>query len=106
MQGKLTNEDVDQRMVKTLGDLSESLGLEAIDKFAGSNLDTVRSRTGFMMGIIKRVDMEARGGPMMGRPPPYGGGYGGPPPYGGGGGYGALTKHNKSPPWRHFVGNQ
>lgn len=55
LQGKLSNEDVDQRMIKTLADLNTELGLEAIEKFASSNLETVRSKTGFMMGIIRRV---------------------------------------------------
>jgi hypothetical protein len=86
--GKLSNTEVDQRMVKALSDLPSELGLEAVDKFATSNLDSVRSKTGFMMGIIKRVAQE---GMMGGRPPMgggWGGGYGPPPGMYGGGGYG------------------
>lgn len=36
-------------MVKALSDLPSELGLEAVDKFATSNLDSVRSKTGFMV---------------------------------------------------------
>jgi Heterogeneous nuclear ribonucleoprotein Q acidic domain len=49
LQGKLSNTEVDQRMVKALSDLPSELGLEAVDKFATSNLDSVRSKTGFMV---------------------------------------------------------
>ena len=36
-------------MCKALGDLPSDLGLEAVDKFATANLDSVRSKTGFMV---------------------------------------------------------
>lgn len=51
LQGKLSNTEVDQRMVKALSDLPSELGLEAVDKFATSNLDSVRSKTGFMVRL-------------------------------------------------------
>ena len=49
MQGRLTKEDVDMRMCKTLADMPSDLALEAVDKFAMASLDTVRSKTGFMV---------------------------------------------------------
>ncbi len=45
----LTKEDVDARMVRALADLPSDLGMEAVEKFATSNLETVRSKTGFMV---------------------------------------------------------
>lgn len=48
-QGRLTKEDVDMRMCKTLADMPSDLALEAVDKFAMASLDTVRSKTGFMV---------------------------------------------------------
>ncbi|KAK9824242.1 hypothetical protein WJX72_008888 [[Myrmecia] bisecta] len=76
--GRMSKEEVDQRMCRALAELPSDRGLEAVDKFAMANLDNVRSKTGFMMGIIKRVQQD-----MM-----YGGPRGGPPPYRAGGGYG------------------
>ena len=37
------------RMCKTLADMPSDLALEAVDKFAMASLDTVRSKTGFMV---------------------------------------------------------
>eukprot|EP00884_Botryococcus_braunii_P002945 jgi/Botrbrau1/12651/Bobra.67_1s0017.1 len=80
MQGRLAKEDIDVRMCKALSDLPTDQGLEAVDKFASANLDAVRSKTGFMMGIIKRVQADHRGYPRGG----YDRGGGG---YRGGGGF-------------------
>ena len=49
MQGRLRKDDIDARMAKALSDLPSELGLEAVDKFSMANLDTVRSKTGFMV---------------------------------------------------------
>jgi hypothetical protein len=40
-------------MLKALADLPVDLGVEAVDKFAMASLDTIRSKTGFMV----RIDM-------------------------------------------------
>ena len=48
-QGRLTKEDVDLRMIKALADLPGDRGMEAVDRFSGSSLETVRSKTGFMV---------------------------------------------------------
>ena len=49
VQGRLTKEDVDVRMLKALSDLPGERGLEAVDRFSSSSLETVRSKTGFMV---------------------------------------------------------
>jgi hypothetical protein len=87
---------VDQRLVRALADLPERGGEEALRRYAASVDSSVRSRQGFMMGIIKRVHEEERMGRAApagygqdrGAPPPYGGGAPGGYPGGGGGGYG------------------
>ncbi|EIE23473.1 hypothetical protein COCSUDRAFT_63013 [Coccomyxa subellipsoidea C-169] len=53
--GRIGKNDIDARMLKALADLPVDLGIEAVDKFAMASLDSVRSKTGFMMGIIKRI---------------------------------------------------
>ncbi|KAK9836169.1 hypothetical protein WJX81_006506 [Elliptochloris bilobata] len=87
--GRLKKDDIDSRMLKSLADLPSDLGLEAVEKFGMASLETVRSKTGFMMGIIKRIEMDRRGMPYGGPPPAYGRG----PPmdrYYDRGGYGGL----------------
>lgn len=78
---KLDRKEVDQRLIRALGDMSERNAEEALRRFGQSVDETIRSRQGFLMGIIKRINDEQRGygGRGGGR-----GGYGG----GGGGGYG------------------
>lgn len=50
MQGRINKGDIDARMLKALADLPVDLGIEAIDKFAMASLDSIRSKTGFMVG--------------------------------------------------------
>ena len=52
MQRRIKKDDIDPRMCKALNELPHDLGLEAVDKFAMSNLDNVRSKTGFMVSHI------------------------------------------------------
>ncbi len=56
-QGRLAKEDIDVRMCKALAELPMDQGVEAVDKFAAANLDTVRSKTGFMVGCPLSVSM-------------------------------------------------
>ncbi len=49
MQGRIGKNDIDARMLKALADLPVDLGIEAVDKFAMASLDSVRSKTGFMV---------------------------------------------------------
>ena len=55
MQRRIKKDDIDPRMCKALNELPHDLGLEAVDKFAMSNLDNVRSKTGFMVRTQDRV---------------------------------------------------
>jgi hypothetical protein len=49
VQGRISKNDIDARMLKALADLPVDLGIEAVDKFAMASLDSVRSKTGFMV---------------------------------------------------------
>ena len=49
VQGRISKNDVDARMLKALADLPVDLGCEAVEKFAMASLDSVRSKTGFMV---------------------------------------------------------
>ena len=73
-EGRICNGDVDRRLSRALGDLGPRLAEEAVDKFAQANLESVRSKAGFFMGIVRRLERDQQGG---------GGGRGG-----GRGGYG------------------
>lgn len=59
--GRLRRSEIDMRMCRALADLPTDLGVEAVDKFSVANLDHIRSKTGFMMGIIKRLQFDSRG---------------------------------------------
>lgn len=86
--GRLKPDDVDRRMCRALADLGPRAADEAVDKFAQANLESVRSKAGFMMGIIRRLGDPGGGGGGGGRGGGGGGGgYGGAPApaYGGGG---------------------
>jgi len=39
-------------MLKALADLPVDLGIEAVEKFAMASLDSVRSKTGFMVSLL------------------------------------------------------
>ena len=49
LQRRIREDDIDPRMCKALNELPVHLGIEGVDKFAMANLDTVRSKTGFMV---------------------------------------------------------
>lgn len=51
VQGRISKTDIDARMLKALADLPVDLGIEAIDKFAMASLDSIRSKTGFMVSL-------------------------------------------------------
>lgn len=63
VEGRLKESDFDQRMCRALGKLSSGQAIEAIDKFANTDMDTIRSKTGYMIGIINRM-----GDPPQSRP--------------------------------------
>lgn len=51
VQRRIRKDDLDPRMCKALNELPTELGMEAVEKFSMSNLDNVRSKTGFMVGL-------------------------------------------------------
>jgi len=53
-QGRLKMDEVDSRMLKSLAELPSDLGLEAVEKFGMASLETVRSKTGFMVRVSPR----------------------------------------------------
>mmetsp|Transcript_37691 Transcript_37691/g.72243 ORF Transcript_37691/g.72243 Transcript_37691/m.72243 type:complete len:287 (+) Transcript_37691:129-989(+) len=73
--------EIEGRALTQLMELPEEMAYEAVDRFCTTDLDTIRSKTGFLMGIIKRVrDDHSRGGGGRyddRRGGGYGGGYGG-----------------------------
>jgi len=82
---KIRASDIEGRALTQLLELSDDMAYEAVDRFATTNLDTIRSKTGFLMGIIKRIREESRYGRGGGGGSGGGGGYGGG--YGDRGGY-------------------
>lgn len=54
-KGILEKEDVDMRMCRALSEASPELALEALSKFSKADLKTVRSKTGYLLGILKRL---------------------------------------------------
>mmetsp|Transcript_6985 Transcript_6985/g.9449 ORF Transcript_6985/g.9449 Transcript_6985/m.9449 type:complete len:141 (-) Transcript_6985:187-609(-) len=57
---KISSKDIEARAIGELRDLGEEQGFEAVERFCATNLDSVRSKTGFLMGIIKRIREESR----------------------------------------------
>jgi hypothetical protein len=49
VQRRIREDDIDPRMCKALNELPIDLGIEGVEKFSMANLDTVRSKTGFMV---------------------------------------------------------
>lgn len=44
-------------MTRALGSLPTDVAMEVLDKFSNANLDGIRSKTGFMLGIVKRLQV-------------------------------------------------
>lgn len=62
MQGKIDRHEIDHRLIRALGDLRESDAQEALERFSSSVDSSIRSRQGFLMGIIKRFQRDSGGG--------------------------------------------
>lgn len=60
-QGAVARHEVDRRICTALSELAPAQAMEAVDRFARTDLSTVRSKTGFMLSIISRVAREVRG---------------------------------------------
>lgn len=59
-RGLMTDNDLEARVCDQLANLSRDLADEAIDKFLAADLSTIRSKTGFLMGIIRRITDNGR----------------------------------------------
>ena len=57
-------------MTRSLQSLPSNLAMEVLDKFSYADLDNVRSKTGFMLGIVKRLQVRAREDPLSTARPP------------------------------------
>jgi len=53
--GILHRSDVDRRLIRGLQSLPRDLALESLRKLTLANLENVRNKSGFMIGIIKRL---------------------------------------------------
>lgn len=82
---QLVNGDLDRNVLDSMRDFPAAVQLEIIDRFAETNLTTVRNKTAFLVGILKRYRSRASTAPI-GRGPGsgYSNGYSmGPMAYGG-----------------------
>ena len=106
-QGKLREEDLTRRVCEVLTDARERDALQGLESYASSDTDSIRSKSGYILGIMRRVqgdDRRPRVPSAMAQPPypgaafvmPYGSlgiysampaypglvpyGYGAPPP--------------------------
>lgn len=60
--GKFDKSDIDLRVVRTMKKLREEDRKTALDRYEDSLDDSIRSRQGFFMGIVKRMLPERPGG--------------------------------------------
>ncbi|KDO29700.1 hypothetical protein SPRG_05651 [Saprolegnia parasitica CBS 223.65] len=51
-------DELAEKCYEILGQLSEPLALEVLNRYTTSNLDSVRNRSGFLIGVIKRCRQE------------------------------------------------
>ncbi|OQR92035.1 hypothetical protein ACHHYP_04115 [Achlya hypogyna] len=51
-------DELAEKCYEILGQLSEPLCLEVLNRYTTSNLDSVRNRSGFLIGVVKRVRQE------------------------------------------------
>lgn len=69
--GKCRREDVDQRCLDQLKSLPESAGLEVVQKFSEADLSSINSKSGFLMGIIKRFKEQVLAPPSLSSAPQH-----------------------------------
>ncbi|OQR89554.1 hypothetical protein THRCLA_09695 [Thraustotheca clavata] len=51
-------DEIAEKCYEILGQLAEPLALEALNRYSTSNLESVRNRSGFLIGVVKRVRQE------------------------------------------------
>lgn len=58
--GAVARSEIDKRICTALAELPPALAMDAVERFARTDLTSVRSKTGFMLSICQRVSREAR----------------------------------------------
>ncbi|KAK3287541.1 hypothetical protein CYMTET_4963 [Cymbomonas tetramitiformis] len=59
--GQLTEYDVDERCITAMKDMKEELAHAVLDKFCEANMSRINNKSGFMMGIVRRIELEPPG---------------------------------------------
>jgi hypothetical protein len=54
-EGRLKKGDLESRVAQALRDLPVDLAVKCVERYGSSNLDGIRSKTGFFMGIVRRL---------------------------------------------------
>jgi hypothetical protein len=52
--GKVQREELDEKILSSLADLSETQGSEIVDHFAEANMETIRNKSAFLAGVLRR----------------------------------------------------
>ncbi len=99
MTGRLRPDELDPKCYQQIGAFPEDMQINIVDRFDQADLNTVRNKTGFFLGILKRFRQDNPGAGRSGGYQAYGApaahpsmyaGYGGMPAYGG---YGAEAQY-------------
>lgn len=59
-QGKLQEEDLTRRVCEVLTDARERDALQGLESYAGSDTENIRSKSGYILGIMRRVQGDER----------------------------------------------
>lgn len=62
-RGNLDKSDIDARLISRLLEVPTPTALAAVERFGRCDFNGVRSRAGFLMGIVRRMDEEMRAPP-------------------------------------------
>eukprot|EP00281_Chroomonas_sp_CCMP1168_P026526 CAMPEP_0206228906 /NCGR_PEP_ID=MMETSP0047_2-20121206/9414_1 /ASSEMBLY_ACC=CAM_ASM_000192 /TAXON_ID=195065 /ORGANISM="Chroomonas mesostigmatica_cf, Strain CCMP1168" /LENGTH=394 /DNA_ID=CAMNT_0053652171 /DNA_START=2417 /DNA_END=3599 /DNA_ORIENTATION=+ len=95
--GKIGRDELDLKILSSLAEFPEVKGSEIVDHFADADTGSIRNKSAFLAGVIRRYRTEMQsmggggfggggggyggggGGGLSGMAASYGGGYGGPP---------------------------
>lgn len=72
--GKCTRANLDAKILSALGEFAEETAIEIIQHFSDADQNSMRSKSAFLAGVIKRFRQEQQGGGGMGGGAPYAGG--------------------------------
>lgn len=54
--GRLRKGDLESRVAHALRDMPIDLAVTCVERYGQSSLDNIRSKTGFFMGIVRRIN--------------------------------------------------